>query len=125
LLSLILTASALWLNNYLVPLLGIDGAALSNLLSYGLYYALALLTVLPLCRIRMVDKRWWMILALLAILFALNWLWQTFVPTTNLWLDSIARSLIFLGFGAFIAYKAELSPEINNQIVNRKSSNRQ
>ena len=116
LLSLILTASALWLNNYLVPILGIDGAALSNLLSYGLYYMLVLLTVLPLCRIRVVDKRWWLILALLALLFALNWVWQTYLPAMNLWLDSIVRSLVFLGLGAFIAYKAELSPEINNQI---------
>ena len=125
LLSLILTASALWLNNYLVPLFGIDGAALSNLFSYGLYYLLVLLTVLPLCRIRVMDKRWWLILALLALLFALNWLWQTYLPTKNIWFDSIARSIVFLGLGAFIAYKAELSPEINNQIVHRKSSNRQ
>ena len=125
LLSLILTASALWLNNYLVPLFGIDGAALSNLFSYGLYYLLVLLTVLPLCRIRVVDKRWWLILALLALLFALNWLWQTYLPAKNIWFDSIARSIVFLGLGAFIAYKAELSPEINNQIVHRQSSNRQ
>lgn len=125
LLSLILTASALWLNNYLVPLFGIDGAALSNLFSYGLYYLLVLLTVLPLCRIRVVDKRWWLILALLALLFALNWLWQTYMPAKNIWFDSIARSIVFLGLGALIAYKAELSPEINNQIVHRQSSNRQ
>ena len=122
LLSLILTASALWLNNYLVPLFGIDGAALSNLFSYGLYYLLVLLTVLPLCRIRVVDKRWWLILALLALLFALNWFWQTYLPAKNIWFDSIARSIVLLGFGALIAYKAELSPEINNQIVHRKSS---
>ena len=118
LLSLILTASALWLNNYLVPLFGIDGAALSNLFSYGLYYLLVLLTVLPLCRIRVVDKRWWLILALLALLFALNWLWQTYLPAKSIWFDSIVRSIVFLGLGALIAYKAELSPEINNQIVN-------
>ena len=125
LLSLILTASALWLNNYLVPLFGIDGAALSNLFSYGLYYLLVLLTVLPLCRIRVVDKRWWLILALLALLFALNWLWQTYLPAKSIWFDSIVRSIVFLGLGALIAYKAELSPEINNQIVHRQSSNRQ
>ena len=115
-LSLILTVSALWLNNYLVPLYGMEGAALSNLLSYGLYYILVILTVVPLCRIRPTDKRWWYILALLAALFVLNWFWQTYMPSFNLWVDSILRSLILIGGGAFIAYKAKLSPEINQQI---------
>ena len=116
LLSLILTVSALWLNNYLVPLYGMEGAALSNLLSYGLYYILVIVTVVPLCRIRPTDKRWWYILALLAALFVLNWLWQTYMPSLNLWVDSLLRSLILIGGGAFIAYKAKLSPEINNQL---------
>ena len=116
LLSLILTVSALWLNNYLVPRFGMDGAALSNVLSYGLYYVLIILTVVPLCRLRIVDKRWWYILLLLVVLFVLNVLWQTYMPALNLWLDSLLRSLVFIGGGAFIAYKAKLSPEINQQI---------
>ena len=116
LLSLILTVSALWLNNYLVPRFGMDGAALSNVLSYGLYYVLIILTVGPLCRLRIVDKRWWYILLLLVVLFVLNVLWQTYMPALNLWLDSLLRSLVFIGGGAFIAYKAKLSPEINQQI---------
>ena len=93
-----------------------EGAALSNLLSYGIYYILVILMVVPLCRIRPTDKRWWYILALLAVLFVLNWLWQTYMPSLNLWVDSLLRSLILIGGGAFIAYKAKLSPEINQQI---------
>ena len=116
LLSLVLTASALLLNNYLVPLWGMEGAALSNLLSYGLYYLLIIATVVPLCRFRVVDKNWWLILALLAGLFALNALWQAFLPQFNVWLDSLLRSLVLIGGGALIAYKAKLSPEINEQI---------
>ena len=116
LLSLVLTVSALLLNNYLVPLWGMEGAALSNLLSYGLYYLLIIATVVPLCRFRVVDKNWWLILALLAGLFALNALWQAFLPQFNVWLDSLLRSLVLIGGGALIAYKAKLSPEINEQI---------
>jgi len=119
LLSLVLTVSALLLNNYLVPLYGMDGAALSNLLSYGLYFLLIIATVVPLCRIRVTDQRWWCILALLAGLFALNWVWQLFLPQMNIWLDSIVRSIVLLGGGAFIAYKAKLSPEINNEIIRK------
>lgn len=128
LLSLLLTVSAILLNNYLVPLYGMDGAALSNLISYGMYFLLTVVTVVALSHIHVVNKRWWLILALLVALFVLNWLWQTYLPALNIWLDSLLRSVILLGSGALIAYKSELSPEINQQIaqsiVRRKSSNR-
>ena len=114
--SLALTISALLLNNYLVPLYGMNGAALSNLLSYGLYIALTITLVATLCRIRVIEKKWWFILLLLLVLFAFNQLWILYVPSLNIWLDSILRSLIIIGSGLLIAYKAELSPEINNQI---------
>jgi O-antigen/teichoic acid export membrane protein len=116
LLSLILTVSALVLNNYLVPLWGMDGAAISNVVSYGLYYLLIIATVVPLCRVHVVDRRWWLILLLLLAIFALNWAWQTYLPALNIWADSILRSLVLLGGGALIAYKAGLSPEVTEQI---------
>lgn len=117
LLSLILTVSALLLNNYLVPALAMNGAALSNLISYGIYYLLIILTVVPLCRIRVIDRRWWYILALLIVLFALNQIWLSYLPHFNIWLDSLLRTLVLLGSGAFIAYKAKLSPEINTVLT--------
>ena len=116
LLSLVLTVSALLLNNYLVPLWGMEGAALSNLLSYGLYYLLIIATVVPLCRFKIVDKRWWYILLLLAVLFAINQAWLIYIPTLPIWADSIVRSLVLIGGGALIAYKTKLSPEINAQL---------
>ena len=118
LLSLILTVSALLLNNNLVPLYGMEGAAFSNLLSYGMYYVLIIATVVPLCRFRVVDKNWFYIALLLIALFAVNWIWRTYLPTMNIWLDSIVRSIVILGGGLLVAYLAKLSPEINNQIAN-------
>ena len=121
LMSLILTGSAIALNNYLVPRYGMDGAALSNLLSYGFYYILIIATVVPLGHFHVVDKRWWCIAGLLAVLFALNALWTTFIPSVNLWVDSLLRSLVLIGGGLIIAYKAKLSPEINQQIIHSLS----
>jgi len=114
--ALVLTSSALVFNHYLIPLYGMEGAAMSNLLSYGLYVLLIIVTVVPLCKIRITDRRWWCILLLVAALFGINVLWQTYVPTMNIWIDCILRSLVILGGGALIAYKAKLSPEINNQV---------
>ena len=116
LMSLTLTVSAILLNNYLVPLYGMEGAAFSNLLSYGLYYVLIIAAVVPLGHFHVVDKRWWYIALLLLALFAINQAWLIFLPSMNIWLDSILRSLVIIGGGAFIAYKAKLSPEINQQI---------
>ena len=118
-LSLILTVSAIVLNNYLVPLWGMDGAAVSNLMSYGLYYILIIATVVPLGHFHVVDKRWWYIAALLAALFIINQAWLIFMPSMNIWLDSILRSLVIIGGGLYIAYTAKLSPEINNQIAKK------
>ena len=114
--ALFLTASALLLNNYLVPRFGMQGAAISNLVSYGLYYILIVVTIVPLIRIHVTERRWWSILLLLVTLFGLNWLWQTYLPQLNIWLDSLLRSVVLLGSGAIIAYKAKLSPEINEQL---------
>jgi len=122
LLSLILTVSALLLNNYLVPTLKMEGAALSNLISFGVYYLLIIATVIPLCRVQIVDKRWWCILALLVGLFALNWAWQTWIPAMNIWFDSVLRSLIIIGGGLLIAYKAQLSPEINHSLAEYRNT---
>ena len=116
LLSLVLTVSALVLNNYLVPRYGMEGAAVSNLLSYGLYYLLTIVTVVPLCRLQVIDKKWWGILVLLIAVFALNQVWQLFMPAMNIWIDSLLRSVVLLGGGAYIAYKTKLSPEINQQL---------
>ena len=116
LMSLVLTVSAILLNNYLVPLYGMEGAAFSNLISYGIYYLLIIATVVPLGRFHVIDRKWVYILLLLTAVFGLNWLWQSYLPAMNIWVDSICRSIVLLGGGAWIAYKAQLSPEINHQV---------
>jgi hypothetical protein len=35
----------------------------------------------------------------------------------NIWVDSLCRSIVLLGCGAWIAYKAQLSPELNAQVA--------
>ena len=115
--SIILTGSAILLNYYLIPRYGMIGAAASNLLSYGLYYLLIIGTIVPLCRIRVIDRQWIYIAGLLLAIFGLNYVWQHYLPSFGIWIDSIVRSLVLLGGACLIAYKAQLSPEINNQVA--------
>ena len=70
--SIILTSGSIVLNYHLVPRYGMVGAAVSNLLSYGIYYLLIITTIIPLCRLKVIDKKWWVIAALLVVIFGLN-----------------------------------------------------
>lgn len=115
--SIILTGSSIALNSYFIPLYGIEGGAISNLISYGLYYLLIIATIVPLCRLRIIDKQWCYIAVLLGILFTLNWAWQHYLPAYNIWTDSLLRTFVLLGGGCSVAYLAKLSPEINQQIA--------
>ena len=115
--SIILTSSSILLNYHLVPRYGMIGAATSNLLSYGTYYILIIAALVPLCRLKVIDRRWWFIAIMLVAIFGLNRCWLQYLPTLNIWLDSIVRSAVLLGGGFLFAYKANLSPEINSQIA--------
>ena len=111
--SVVLTATAILLNSWLIPKYGMEGAAWSNLMSYGLYFVLIILTLRISSGIRITNRRWYYILALLVVLFALNMLCIRFLPIANIWLSSILRSVILLGGGFAVAYFSKLSPELN------------
>ena len=111
--SLILTVSSLCLNNYLIPLYGMEGAAISTLLSNALYFALALLALRLACRLRLLNGNAMKTILLLIVLFAFNALWLHFLPTGNIWWSSIARTLLLGGSGVVVAYALRLSPELS------------
>ena len=55
------------------------------------------------------------ILLTLILLFAANWLVLQFVPIINIWLSSIVRSLLII-LTAGLAYRWQISPELNEQL---------
>lgn len=111
--SAILTISAIVLNNYLIPLYGINGAAFSNLISSTVYFLLVVATLCLTMRTSPFSMRMLWTLLIGVCVFVLNYLWQTYLPFTNIWLDSILRTVLLLGGALVIAYRAQLSPEIN------------
>mgnify|MGYP006916061463 CR=1 FL=1 len=111
--SLILTISALLLNNYLIPRYGMDGAAAATLISNTIFYGLiaiigcAVLKVFPFSRSHALS-----IVLLVAIGLA-DALLQRYIPWPNLWLSSIVRTIVLLGGGLWTAYRLHLSTEID------------
>lgn len=118
--SVVLTVTALVLNNRLIPLYGIDGAALSNLLSYALYFLLIVGTLHIAAGVSPWSRNMFKTLALLLAVFAADWVWQRWLPIPNLWLSSLVRTAVLMGAGAVIAFRYRLSPEINEWINSRR-----
>lgn len=112
-LSFFLTAASVCLNNYLIPLYGMDGAAMSNLIAYAVYFALVVLVLRCVCRVSVANRQTALAIALIIVLFALNALWLHCFPSTNIWLSSILRTVVLLGSGVAIAWLLQLSPELN------------
>ena len=114
--SILLTVSSILLNNSLIPTLGMNGAAMSNLISYAVYFILIVITVRLTLRTSTFTRKHIYIVFLFAAVFALNYFWQQYLPIQNIWLSSITRSVVLLGVAGSIAWFANLSPEINQQI---------
>ena len=89
---------------------------MSNLISYAVYFILIVITVRLTLRTSTFTRKHIYIVFLFAAVFALNYFWQQYLPIQNIWLSSITRSVVLLGVAGSIAWFANLSPEINQQI---------
>ena len=116
--SILLTVSSIILNNNLIPSHGMNGAAMSNLISYAVYFILIVITVRLTLRTSTFTRKHIYIVLLFAAIIALNYLWQQYLPIQNIWLSSIVRSIVLLGVAGLVAWFANLSPEINQQVRN-------
>ena len=113
--SFILTVSAIYYNNLLIPYYGMNGAALANLLSYLLYFALMLITLAlcnhthPFCRNQLKT------LFLLILLLTSGTLFDYAFPNLNIWLASGIKTTVWV-LALVTAYFWTVSPEINQTI---------
>lgn len=116
--SFILTGSALLLNNALIPRYGMAGAALATALSDMIYFVPVVIITCWALKIQpFTQKHMWSLL-IIVWLFALNQLWLRYIPSMNIWVDSIARTVIIGGVGVLSAYKLHLSPELEQMVRN-------
>lgn len=103
--SCVLTVSALLLNNALIPIYGMNGAALATILSDVAYYLLVVGITCIALRLQPFNRRHLLTIALILALFGLNHL--------LLAVHCLLRTVILLGGGLAVAYLLHLSPEID------------
>jgi O-antigen/teichoic acid export membrane protein len=114
--SFILTGSALLLNNALIPRYGMNGAAIATALSDMIYFVPVVAITCWVLKIQPFTRRHLWALLIIIWLFALNQLWLRYIPSLNIWFDSIARTLIIGGVGILSSYKLHLSPELETMV---------
>ena len=114
--SFILTALSILLNNLLIPHFGMNGAAISNLLAYSIYFLLIVLTVRFTLHTPTFTHQHLKIILLIIVIINLNFLWLKHLPINNIWISSIVRTIVLIGGGCVVAWVKNLSPEINQQV---------
>jgi O-antigen/teichoic acid export membrane protein len=119
----ILTTSAILLNIYLIPLLGINGSALSNLISYVIY--ISMLLALIKWKINTTPFSWAQlkVVIIISIILIINILWikninpmflsLPFSHVINNTIDGIIKTALLGGLGIVTIYFWKVSEEVN------------
>ena len=120
----LLTASALLLNRYLIPLWSIDGAASATLFSYVIYFALMLWFLRSRQGVNIFCGKHLTVLLTMALMFALNALWDfALAPLTAkiggmaaTFADAGLRTLTMAVIVLAALKKLHISPDIDRMI---------
>ena len=124
----ILTVSAIILNNKLIPIWGMTGAAWSSIISFSIYYLFLLSLVMWKTKISPFSWKEIVVLLVIGLLFVINWL---SVRYASIWLfellgdgivvkvaEAVLRTGIIIVVGLIIIYYTKISKEIN-EIINK------
>ena len=126
--TIILTATAIIMNIKLIPIWGMEGAALASLISYLIYYTLLLIFVNRKLHVTPLSMKEFYTLLIIVALFATDFLLQKYMSCRLINLfnveiigqltDSGIRTLAMSLLGVVAIYKLGISKQIND-IINK------
>ncbi len=124
----ILTISAILLNNRLIPVLGINGAAWSSIISYAIYYLLLLSMIIWKTKISPFSWKELFVLVIMIALFVINWLCVRYLSALSVELmgggvlakivEALVRTGALVLLGMTGIYFSKISKEIT-EIIDR------
>ena len=126
--TLLLTASSILLNNWLLPVWEIEGAALATLLANVLYYGGMQLLVKKSVGISPLSAGLTHVAALFVVLCLVSAVWTHWLTPLLAdafvlrLLDSALRSMLLIGVFVYYVYHTHLSPQFNQMIDRIRSS---
>ena len=124
--TIILTATAIYMNIKLIPIWGMNGAALASLISYIVYYLFLLIFVNVKVKVNPFSMRELYTLLIIITLFVIDYLFQDYlskylislfdIELLGQILDSVVRTMLFSILGVVIIYKLKISKQANDII---------
>jgi O-antigen/teichoic acid export membrane protein len=124
--TVILTATAIYMNIKLIPIWGMEGAALASLISYIVYYTFLLTFVNWKIKVSPLSMKELYTVIIILSLFTIDWLLQTYmskhlismfgVELIGKILDSVVRTSLLSIIGIVIIYKSRISKQVNDII---------
>ncbi len=124
--TVILTATAIFMNIKFIPIWGMEGAAMASLLSYIVYYMFLLTFVKLRIKVTPFSLNELYTLVIIVSLFVIDWLLRKYISDyvvslfdINLLgqlLDSVIRTLILSFLGIVTIYKFRISKQVNDII---------
>ena len=124
----ILTTCAIILNNKLIPVLGMTGAAWSSIISYAIYYVFLLSMIIWKTGISPFSWKELVVIFVVIIMFVLNWLSVEYISKSIIYfndasivmkiVEAVVRTGIITIIGLTIIYYTNISKEIN-EIINK------
>ena len=124
--TVILTVTAIYMNVKLIPLWGMNGAALASLVSYIVYYLFLLTFVNVKVKVNPFSMRELYTFLIIFMLFIMDYLFQKYISNYLISffdiellgqiLDSVVRTMLFSILGIVTIYKLKISKQVNDII---------
>lgn len=124
--TVILTVVAIMMNINLIPLMGMEGAALASLISYIVYYILLLTFVNWKLKVTPISIRELYVLLIIFLLFVIDCILQNYISKYLICLfnieiigqifDSVIRTVTLSLIGIIIIYKSMISKQVNDLV---------
>ena len=124
----ILTISAIVLNNNLIPLLGMTGAAWSSIISFSIYYLLLLALIIWKTKISPFSWNEILVVLVMILLFVINWISVKYISNPIIYfkydgvavkiVEAVVRTGLLVVIGLTMIYCLKVSKQIND-IINK------
>lgn len=125
-LIVILTVTAIVLNNTFIATMGINGAAVATLCAYVLYFLLLHGYLWWRLKVCVLSRGQLKMVTIIAVLLALDWCWGRWLTPTlgmNVILGAAVKTLVLGGLAAGAVYGWKVSETVNGMVKKLRSKN--
>lgn len=111
--SVLLAVATVCLNNWLIPVAGINGAAVATCAAYCIYFVVLLSVVWIKLKVSPLSRSLWKIVAMAVVMALADILLSRWMENLNLYGSAVLRTVLIVGGVCLVSYFARIIPELN------------